>query len=167
MKSEIIIPEGVNVTIANSNVHVKGPKGEINRTFNIRGLSISTDDNRVVVVESDDKAINGTVKAHIENMIKGVVEPFTKRLIIRYHHFPITVEVKGKEIIIKNYLGERCPRKCKIHGDAKVEVKGNEITITSCDKEAVGQTAHNIKKITRSDRDRRVFQDGIYDVLEG
>ena len=47
-----------------------------------------------------------------------------------------------------------------------VEVKGNMIYVTSPDKEAVGQTAYNIKKVTRSKLDRRFFQDGIYDVLE-
>lgn len=165
MMNEVVIPEGVEVNITKTTVNVKGPKGEVTKMFKVRGLKLSVDNGKVMI-NAPNKAICNTITTHIKNMINGVLNPYVKKLIIRYHHFPITVEVKGKEIFIKNYLGERYPRKCKIHGDAKVEVKGNMIYVTSPDKEAVGQTAYNIKKVTRSKLDRRVFQDGIYDVLE-
>ena len=80
-----------------------------------------------------------------------------------YSHFPIAVEIKGREILVKNFLGEKQPRKVKIMGTTKVESKGQEMTITGISKEDVGQTIANIKSATRiRNRDSRVFQDGFY-----
>ena len=73
------------------------------------------------------------------------------------------MEVKGKEMLIKNFLGEKQPRKAKIPGQTKVEVKGQEVTVTGLSKEDVGQTIANIRSATRiRNRDSRVFQDGFY-----
>ncbi len=166
MITQFKIPENVTITVDKTKLTVKGPKGEISKMFNNRSLTMQIEGD-IFKVDSLNKEMIGTVIAHAKNMIKGVQEPYVKELIIRYHHFPITVEVKGKDIVIKNYLGERSSRKCKVYGDAKIEIKGKDILITSCNIEAVGQTAENIKRITRSKLDRRVFQDGIYDVLKG
>ena len=82
---------------------------------------------------------------------------------IVYAHFPMTVKVKGNIVTIDNFLGERSPRVAKIIGDAKVSVKGEDVTITGINKEEVGQTMANIEQATKiKGRDPRIFQDGIY-----
>jgi large subunit ribosomal protein L6 len=104
-----------------------------------------------------------TYLAHLRNMIKGFNEEFVYNLDICNVHFPMTANVDKDKLIIKNYLGEKIPRKANIHPKAKVVVKGNQITVSSYDKEAAGQTAANIEKSTfPKGRDRRIFQDGIF-----
>jgi len=73
------------------------------------------------------------------------------------------VDVDGDEIVIENFLGERAPRRTPIRGDTEVEIDGEELTLRGADKEAVGQTAADIEQLTKvTDKDNRVFQDGVY-----
>ncbi|HID72385.1 TPA: 50S ribosomal protein L6, partial [Candidatus Micrarchaeota archaeon] len=108
-----------------------------------------------------------TVESLVNSMCKGVKDGFEKKMKILFAHFPISIEVKGKDIFVKNFLGERAPRKTSLVGDAtKLQVKGQSITISGPDKEAVGQTAANLRTITRiKEKDGRIFQDGIYDEM--
>ncbi len=165
------IPNGVTVEIEGNKVKVKGPKGEVVKTFKSKGLKIEIiekDGKKDVKVESPNKVMINTVRAHIKNMLKGVTESFQKKMIIRYSHFPIKVSIKGDEVVIENFLGERSPRKTKIIPPAKVTVKGQFLTVEGPDAEAVGQTAANIREVTKiRNKDIRIFQDGIYYVIEG
>ncbi|WP_304125600.1 50S ribosomal protein L6 [Methanosphaera cuniculi] len=164
----IPIPEGVTVTIDGSDVTVKGDGGEIKRNFNHNNITVSKDDDEVTVSvafpNKKDKAMVGTIRSHIANMIYGVKHGFTYKMKIVYAHFPMTVKVKGKLVTIDNFLGERNPRTAKIIGDdVKVSVKGDNVTITGVNKEHVGQTMANIEQATKiKGRDPRIFQDGIY-----
>ncbi|MBD3398529.1 50S ribosomal protein L6 [Candidatus Micrarchaeota archaeon] len=163
---EVKIPAGVTVAVEGNKVTANGPNGSIEREFKGTRLDLRLE-GETLFVNGKGKAIEHTVRAHLTNMFKGVTEGFTSKMRIRYAHFPISVEVKGKDIIIKNFLGERKPRKTKVHRNAKVEVKGQDVTISSPDKEAVGQTVANIRKITEiKSHDCRIFQDGIYPVKE-
>ncbi|MCG2828964.1 50S ribosomal protein L6 [Methanothermobacter sp. K4] len=166
IREEIPIPDDVNVTI-DGEVKVKGPKGELSRKFNHSEISMAVEDDKVVLEvkfpKKKDKAMIGTVKAHINNMIRGVTEGFTYRMKIVYAHFPMSVKVAGDKVLIENFLGERHPRTAKIVGDTKVQVKGDEVEVTGINKEHVGQTMANLEQATRiKGRDPRVFQDGIY-----
>src|SRR4030065_2566176 len=77
--------------------------------------------------------------------------------------FPIKASVNGDTFMIENFLGEKYPRKAKILGATKVNVKGDLVDLTGPDVEAVGQTAANIERATKiKGFDPRVFQDGIY-----
>lgn len=172
VREEIEIPEGVEVTVENNVVKVKGPKGELERALKYPGVKIFTEDGKVVIYKDfprrKDIAIARTFKAHINNMIKGVTEGFTYRLKVVYSHFPITVKVQGDKVVIENFLGEKAPRLAQILPGVKVKVKGQEIVVEGIDKEKVGQTAANIEQATRITKwDRRVFQDGIYIVEKG
>ncbi|MGN1321612.1 MAG: 50S ribosomal protein L6 [Methanosphaera sp.] len=163
----IPIPEDVTVNVENSEVTVKGNGGEIKRNFNHNNITISNDDENVTVSvafpNKKDKAMVGTIKSHVSNMIYGVKHGFTYKMKIVYAHFPMTVKVKGNIVSIDNFLGERSPRTAKIIGDVKVSVKGDDVTITGINKEHVGQTMANIEQATKiKGRDPRIFQDGIY-----
>jgi large subunit ribosomal protein L6 len=165
----IPVPEDVTVTVKDKNdVTVKGNGGELNRNFSHNKIDVSLEDGNVKIFvafpNKRDKAMAGTIKSHISNMIYGVKHGFTYKMKIVYAHFPMTVKVKGKTVSIENFLGERNPRVAKIMGDdTKVSVKGEDVTITGINKEHVGQTMANIEQATViKGRDPRVFQDGIY-----
>ena len=97
-------------------------------------------------------------------MVKGVTDGFTYNLKAVYSHFPMTLAVKGNVFVVNNYFGERVPRNADILEGVEVKVNNKvEVVVSGIDKENVGQTAANIERcVTVKNRDRRVFQDGIY-----
>ena len=164
---KIIIPEGVEAEINGSVLNVKGKEGESSREFKTDRLMFEKKGNEIILgskkaTKKEKKMIN-TTKAHIENMIEGVQKKFEYKLKICFNHFPFTVEVKGSEALIKNFLGEKIPRKMKIPQGVEVKVEKDIITVKSHNKETAGQAAANFETATRIRlRDRRVFQDGIF-----
>ncbi len=171
-KDVMEIPKGVTVTVEGMKVTVKGPKGTLTREFPVSRISISKDASNVMLEcelpKSKEYSLQGTIRAHIQNMFKGVTDGFEYRMKIVYSHFPVKAAVKGKDFVIDNFLGEKFPRKASILGDTKVTVKGDEVSLVGTDKELVGQTAANIEQATHiKDYDPRKFQDGIYIVKKG
>ena len=166
--SKIIeIPEGVEVSIEKGMINIKGKAGEVRRNFSLKGIIVEKTDNKVKLsfkkATKKEKKIMNTIAAHIKNMIQGVQEKYEYNLRICNSHFPMNVEIKGKEAIIKNFLGERVARKTKILDNVDVDIDKDRITIKSADCEAAGQTAANLEKATWIRlRDRRIFQDGIF-----
>jgi large subunit ribosomal protein L6 len=166
LREEIPIPEELEVSI-NKEISVKGPKGELKRKFKQGNINIRLEDNKVVLEtrfpQKKDKAMLGTIRSHINNMILGLTEGFNYRMKIVYAHFPMTVKATQNKVTIENFLGERYPRTAKIIGNTKVDVQGDEVIITGIHKEEVGQTMANVEQATKiKGRDPRVFQDGIY-----
>ena len=158
------IPGGVTITIEGSLVKAKGPKGESQKQFRVRNVSIKSDGKKVDV-ECADPTVKGTVEAHIRNLVKGVQEGYVRKMKMIYAHFPFTLETKGDTLLVKNMLGEKLPRRFKIIGKTKIEVKGQEVTISGPSKDDVGQTIANMKTALKiREKDPRVFQDGIYEV---
>jgi len=168
IKEEIKIPSNVEITIDNKIVHVKGEKGTISKTLSHPRININVNNDVVGISCLDnpkraEKALIGTFKAHIKNMIIGVTDGFEYKMKTVFAHFPIKTSVEGNSFIIQNFLGERSPRKAKIIEGVTVETKGEDVTVSGVDKEKVGQTAANIERATRvKKRDIRVFQDGVY-----
>jgi large subunit ribosomal protein L6 len=166
LREEIPIPTDLEVTI-NKEVTVKGPKGELKRKFKQGKVNIRLEDDKIILEtrfpKKKDKAMLGTIRSHINNMVLGLTEGFSYRMKIVYAHFPMTVKATQNKVIIENFLGERYPRTAKIVGDAKVKIQGDEVIVTGIQKEEVGQTMANIEQATKiKGRDPRVFQDGIY-----
>lgn len=169
IEHSVTIPEGVTANISEDGVvTITGPKGSLTRTFQNDVVNLLEDGNglivRVDLPRRKQRALAGTWNAHLNNMVKGVTDGFTYNLKAFYSHFPMTMAAKGDTFTVNNYFGERVPRTAKILDNVDVKVSNKtEITVTGIDKEAVGQTAANIERCTTvKNRDRRVFQDGIY-----
>ncbi len=159
------IPKEVAVKVEPGRITVKGPKGEVSTAYKTRNATVHLKGSELLV--EADKALENTILAHVRNMVIGVTGGYSKKLKALYSHFPLSMEVKGKELMIKNFLGEKQPRKANIVGATKVEVKGQELSISGPSKEDVGQTLANVKTATKiKNRDHRVFQDGLYAMLE-
>lgn len=164
---EIIeIPDGIQVT-SEKELVVKGSKGELKRDFTYPGISTTIEGKEIKIIAKKatkrEKKLVYTYKAHINNMLKGVQEPWIYKLKICASHFPMNVSVSGKEFIVKNFLGEKVPRKLVIKEGVTIKVDGKDVTIESIDKELAGNTASEIELLTVvRGRDLRVFQDGIY-----
>ncbi|MBU0457111.1 MAG: 50S ribosomal protein L6 [Nanoarchaeota archaeon] len=167
MKKEIKLKENINAQLDGVFLIVKGPKGEVKRTFAHPKIVLSVEKDKLILdvkkATRREKAVINSFEAHIYNMITGVEEPHVYKLKICSGHFPMTVSVSGNELTIKNFLGEAVPRKVKFIVGAEVKIDGNEIIVSSPDKEAAGQTAAKIESLCRiTDRDKRIFQDGCY-----
>lgn len=161
------IPENTQAQSEGRKITITGKRGSVVKDFTHSHIRIErTDSGFRVCSESNrkkDRALVNTMAAHIQNMIKGVNEGFTYKLKIVYVHFPITLRVEGKKILIQNFLGERTPRVTDVVGAAEVSVKGDDVTVTGSDIDAVAQTAANIQHTTRVKRkDLRKFIDGIF-----
>jgi len=173
IKEEIKIPDGVQITIEGKTIHVKGQKGALAKVLSHPKIQVSVSGNVVQIICAQsprrrEKALIGTFKAHIRNMIKGVSQGYECKMKTVFSHFPIKTSVEGNQLLIQNFLGERFARRAEILENVKVDIKGESITLTSIDKEKVGQTAANIERATKvKNRDIRVFQDGIYIVKRG
>jgi large subunit ribosomal protein L6 len=164
---QVKIPEGAEVEIAGAMFIVKGPEGENRREFDLEKIEIKQEGDIITVgnkngSKKDKRRIN-TIAAHIKNMIDGVLKKFEYKLKVCFSHFPMTVEIKEDEILIKNFLGEKIPRKVIMPKNVEIELNKSDITLKSINKELVGQAAANFETATKiRSRDRRRFQDGIF-----
>ena len=164
---EIELPDDVTAEAEGLELAVEGPNGRVERRLWYPDVDVAVAGD-VVTIESDaddakTTATMGTFESHVENMIHGVTEGWEYEMKALYAHFPMQVRSEGDEVVIENFLGERAPRRTTVHGDTEVEVNGEELVLRGPDKEAVGQTAADIEQLTRvTDKDTRVFQDGVY-----
>lgn len=171
MKEELVkvieIPQGVTVELKDNILLVKGLQGENKRELDYPTLSIAVDGGKVIIkapkATRREKRMAGTYVAHIKNLINGVQEKFNYTLKICSGHFPMNVVVSGNSLQVKNYLGEKYPRKIEFPQSVNVKVNGDKIEIQSCNKEDAGMVAAKIEKLCHpGNKDRRIFQDGIY-----
>ena len=167
----IEIPSGVEAHVhETSHITVKGKSGGTTKYFNSKFITVKVHEGKITVESTKEKKLMRKGKlaeqafaTEMKNAVTGVDKGVTKRLQIISAHFPISLEVKGKIIFIKNIFGERIPREVNIQGDPKLEVKGQEVTVKGVDIYDVTQTIANIKKgCYACGHDTRVFQDGLY-----
>ncbi len=167
MRREIEIPDAVTATMDHLELTVEGPEGSVTRRLWYPDITVEANGDAIVIESEDDDAKTsstvGTFESHVTNMVHGVTEGWEYSMEVFYSHFPMQVSVDGDEIVIENFLGEKAPRRTPVRGDTDVSVDGEELSISGPDIEDVGQTAADIEQLTRvSDKDTRVFQDGVY-----
>lgn len=164
---EVVLEKGVSAKLNGKILTIKGPKGEVSREFRSPSITLAVTGDKITLHVSKgtkrEKTMIGTFESHISNIVKGVQEPHVYTLKICSGHFPMNVAIVGKEFVVKNFLGEAVPRKAEMIPGVDVKITGNDITLSSPDKELAGMMASRIENLCRiTDRDRRIFQDGCY-----
>ena len=144
-KLPVTVPAGVEVTVADGSINVKGPKGELTQAIS-ELVDVTFEDNVITVKQSEDsrnaKAIFGTTRALIANMVEGVSKNFSKNLLIEGVGFRATT--KGNVIDLE--LGYSHPIEHPIPEGVSVQVSDNvKIHVEGADKQKVGQLAAEIK----------------------
>ena len=167
IKNELDIPNDVAVSLSESVLIVKGPKGEVNKDIKKYNVSVKIDSKKMILesgrATKENKKMLGTLTAHVKNMFKGALQNHTYILKICSGHFPMNVSATGSRFSIKNFLGEKTPRSLELKDGAEVKVEGGLIYVTSSNKETAGQVSADIEQLTRRPGyDTRIFQDGIY-----
>lgn len=148
-KKHIVVPKTVTVTVDQSNhVVVKGPKGTLEYTFH-KDITVVSAHNEVSVTRPSDslahRALHGTTRALIANMVKGVTEGYSKVLDMKGVGYRAQVK-DGKTLIVN--AGYSNPVELKIPAGLTVESPVNtEIHIKGADKQAVGEFAATVRKI--------------------
>jgi len=146
---------------------IKGPKGEVIRTFKQHNAVIKVDNKRIIIESArstkKEQKIIGSLAAHIKNMIRGSLQNHAYTLKICSGHFPMNVSVSGNKLTVKNFLGEKIPRVLQLKEGASVKVEGELIHVAGTNKEIAGQVSADIEQLTRRPGyDTRIFQDGIW-----
>ncbi len=147
-KKIILIPEKTEVNLSDGSVVVKGPLGELSRSFKpdisirIEGKEISL---KPVKNTNNSNMLWGTYASHITNMIKGVNEVFTKKLVVEGIGYK--VERSGQDIVLN--VGFSHSIKLEVPEEVNVEVEKNIISISGSDKEKVGQFTAKIRAVKK------------------
>ena len=144
----VTVPNGVQVEINGCDVRVKGPKGELKRTFSPE-IGITLEGNLVHVTRPNDearlRALHGTTRALLNNMVVGVSTGFTK--VLEVDGVGYRVELSGANLVMG--LGFSHPVTIQpepgitFEADAKTRV----VRVIGIDREQVGQVASDIRKI--------------------
>lgn len=144
-KTPLAIPAGVEITIAGSNVKVKGALGQLEYTFNDT-VTITKDGSNIVFATKEEskfaKALSGTVKAIINNMIIGVTKGFEKKLTI----LGVGYRAQAQGTNLNLTLGFSHPIVFQAPAGIKIETPTQtEILVKGVDKQLVGQAAADIR----------------------
>lgn len=144
----VVIPKGVDVQADEKSVRVKGPKGELTSAVPA-GLKVTVADGSVKIVREGDephtRAVHGLLRSLVANSVEGVTKGFTRELEISGVGYK--AEVRGKSVVFT--LGYSHPVDFPIpEGIAiAVDAKAGRMTVTGADKQRVGQTAAEIRKL--------------------
>jgi len=146
----IELPEGVSVTVNENVAKVTGPKGTLEVIIN-HGIDVHIDGNIIKLTRMNDqkqiKQNHGTSRSNLHNAVIGVSEGFTKVLQMKGIGFKAVM--KGPNIVL--YAGYSHTVEVEPSAGATIEVKlvnnQTEITVTGLDKQAVGQTAAEIRRV--------------------
>ena len=147
-KLPIDVPSGVTITVGADEITVVGPKGQL-VVPHLSDVTVAIEDNQAKVTRKDDERIAraqpGLQRALLNNAVQGVTTGFEKTLQVNGVGF--RVEGGGQEITMA--LGFSHPVKYKAPEGIQLEVNKMEITVKGIDKQAVGQTAAEIRALKK------------------
>lgn len=147
-KKTIEIPEKTEVVKNGPVVTVKGPNGEIEKSFK-NNVEINIKDKVITFIPKNDtkatRSLWGTYSSHISNMINGVNTPFEKKLVVEGIGYKS--EVRGNLLVLN--VGFSHPVEVLIPEGLVVTAEKNAIKVSGIDKEAVGQFAAKVKTIKK------------------
>jgi large subunit ribosomal protein L6 len=146
-KIPIPIPDGTSVEIIEGSVVVKGPNGSLKENFSVNAVLLATNNNEVLVKavkeeESHSRAMSGTARAIIANMVQGVSVGFEKKLSL----VGVGYKAQAKGSVLNLSLGFSHPVDINLPDDIKVVTPTQtEILISGANKQKVGQIASEIR----------------------
>lgn len=149
-KKLITLPSGVTATLDSGVLTVKGPQGELKRAFK-ESIAININGSEITLLPmakserglSAAKPLWGTYSSHVQNMIKGAAEGFTKELIVEGIGFKAAVV--GESLNLE--LGFSHPIKMPIPAGVKVTVERGNMTMKGSDIEVLGQFAASVRAL--------------------
>lgn len=171
-----VIPPGISIDITRKSVSITGPRGTLTRDFTSAQVEISLESSSVIVRcylgDRHQRAMVGTISAHISNMISGVLAGYEVEMRSVYAHFPIrhTIDEDKCGVEIGNFVGKkkithvRCPEGVTIEpgemGYQNRYVKS--LKLQGNDKEKVTEAAATLHRVKPKDKDPVKFRDGLY-----
>jgi len=142
----ITVPKSVTIDIADGTVHVKGPKGELERRVPSQ-ISVTTDDGSLRVERSSDeptqRSLHGLTRSLLANMVTGVTDGFTRRLEVNGVGY--RAAVSAGSLVLQ--VGYSHPVLVPAPNGITFAVQGNAITVTGADKELVGEVAAQVRRV--------------------
>jgi large subunit ribosomal protein L6 len=146
-KMPVVVPKGVTVTTEGTTVKVKGPKGELTKTFHT-DLAIKVDNGNVIVERPSDekhhKALHGLTRTLINNMVEGVTKGYSKTLEIA----GVGYKAEPRPYGLQFALGFSHPIEYKAPAGIKLSAPNpTTVQVEGADKEIVGQVAAEIRSL--------------------
>ncbi|GAB4501831.1 MAG: 50S ribosomal protein L6 [Anaerolineales bacterium] len=144
----ITVPAGVQVDIKGTDVKVKGPKGELQRSFSLL-MGIALENGQITVTRRSDlaaeRALHGTTRAVLNNMIHGVSAGFMT--VLEWDGVGYRAEVNGANLMLHMGYSHPIPVEPPTGISFEVDAKARQIKVMGYDKEVVGQVAADIRKV--------------------
>jgi large subunit ribosomal protein L6 len=145
-RKPVVIPKGVTLTQKAGQLSVKGPKGDLTKNIP-EGVTLKLEGDKVSVSRADDspasRAKHGLVRAHLANMVKGVTVGWQRELEINGVGY--RAEVTGASVTFA--LGYSHPIVFKLPKSVTARVEKNRLTLTSADKDELGQVAAKMREL--------------------
>jgi len=144
----VVVPNGVQINVQGSDVHVKGPKGEMKRTFSPL-VNIALENGEVVITRNSEdpreRALHGTTRAVLANMVHGVSSGF--QVVLEVQGVGYRAELQGKDLAL--FVGYSHPVKMTPPEGISFEVdqKTRQVKVLGYDREVVGQTAAEVRRV--------------------
>lgn len=146
-RKPIAVPSGVDVTLDNTVITVKGPKGSLTRELH-KDMKVTVENNEITVVRPSDnkmhRSLHGTTRSVVNNMVSGVTEGFTKSLELVGVGY--RASKSGDKVVLN--VGYSHPVEISPEAGIEFEVPVNtKIIVKGIDKERVGAYAAKIRSV--------------------
>ena len=150
-KMPVAIPSGVEVNLQGQSISIKGPKGTLSHNLP-ELIKIAKEESAIVITRANDeraaKSLHGLSRTLVSNMITGVTQGYSKKIVITGVGYKVAL--KGKDLEFA--LGYSHPVSFPAPTGITFTVDSpTEFTISGVDKQLVGETAAKIQKLRKSD----------------